>query len=330
MPLRHPEAKGVGFHRLMKNGKERFDISLFGLYPGLLFVAVMVFCLCYGNPSYSGTTAGDTNNLIFRYVMWLPLVFGTLALASFFLESIPSLKIRALCSLAVDVVIILFLVYAFLAFFCAIYGYTDYFFDGDVIPGRFDEVTTDAAFPLRLTIFLLLFFLMTVPTTLNWRRFRLGKALDEDKEWMAIPLFSFGIFLTLVILLVLLFGVSTVADVKGSPMNLVYANLGVDIVLFLTAVFFLTSQKETNEQKLCRYSSLLCLGGAVLPVISAFVSIYYYNSGYSYTYADDLGDDVVYVFGYFAFYWSVFVYAAAGLLSLLSFLYFHLRKRQYD
>jgi hypothetical protein len=288
-----------------ENVKTPFQVSLFQLYPTLLFFITVVFALCYGNPQYAGGFNGSTNIPAFAQIVWMPLVFGTLSLCSIFSESLLSGRKLAIVSLSLSV-----------GHFAAIIGaIVEYFLDF----GPLDD--NQIALPRLIASFLLLAF-GGVLIAINAKRFSAGTLFAVGEEWKEDLLAFFGAAFSSLILLSFLFSVDrsfTYSDASvGLQDDTAWAFLWVSTALvaamaLLSLYYFFGSKKLTLglANKRLLYASVI---SCVAPFISIFVS------------ANSLGKAETYQ----AYYWSLFVNIALCLFFFAGVAYFGYRQKRYS
>lgn len=286
-----------------ENVKPLFRVSLFQLYPALLFFVVILFSLCYGNPQYAGGFNGGTDIPAFVQVVWMPLVFGALALCSIFAESLFSGRKLAIVSLSLSV-----------AQFAAIVGaIVEYFLDF----GPLDD--NQIALP-RLIASLLLLLFGGVLIALNAKRFSAGTLFPIEEEWKEDIVAFIGLALSSLILLTFLFSVDrsftysdgTVGLSDDTAWAFLWVSTALIAIVTLLSLYYLFGNKKLTLDVVNKRLLYACVVSCVAPFIAIFVS------------ANAFGETETYQ----VHYWALFVNIALCLLSFAGIAYFGYRQKR--
>lgn len=267
-----------------------FSFNLISLSHGLFFALVCFFAVGFGNPQYSGSFFSSNNgDFPFIFAVWMVVLYGLSALASFFIERVLEGDKRVFASLSVSILMAVFLLVFVL-----------FYFD------KRGSLEPSVLIP-RVFVILAAFVFLFIPIGLNFNRYKKERLFPKMEEWKRYPLegmlFAFAECIALLVLLC----VGLTPDAKGDSLAptapLVMISLSLAVCLGCLAYWFFLYRKESlvDERILSLRMLYVAVIELIVPFVSIFLTLYFYD---------------VKLLPYEVYFYSLFLYSAVVLFSL--------------
>ena len=272
--------------------KDAFEPSIEVSISVMLFLAALVYALCFGNPYKTLDSASKITNLTIS--SWVPGVLGLSVVLDFWIfygSDFKNPKIPNIISLSTGV-------FSFVGILTGIILYWQ--------NNPWDDVSQQAPRFAACLLFLIVSLLSILYRFMTYGgKSFISKEGISKKSFLLLTGSGIGLALSF-------FPLSAFASYYGTSSadyfsTLGYCTTGVLAFVLFVGLYFMNKSKD-QEQNLCKTAIFSALCGSVMSLITLALGIYSWNDGF----LDD----------YRLFYWSIFSYSAIALIFAGEAFYF--------